>query len=140
MQAELAKLQPQAAAATQAAPTPQTAEEWLRFAIGQGRNNDADGAIASLTKCIELKAELMPCWVFRGNARAMKGLYDAASTDYARAIELDPNHPGPYTGRGIMFAKQGKRDEAIRDLRTALRLKPDFGDAQRALKMLGAEP
>jgi hypothetical protein len=39
-----------------------------------------------------------------------------------------------------MFAKQGKRDEAIRALRTALGLKPDFGDAQKALKMLGAEP
>jgi len=143
VQAELAKLTPQpaaAAAATPAKPTPQTAEEWLRFAISQGRQNDADGAIASLSKCLELKSDLLPCWVFRGNAKAAKGLYDSASEDYAKAVSLDPNHPAPYAGRGIMLAKQGKREEAIRDLRMALRLKPDFNDAKQALKLLGVEP
>lgn len=145
VKAELAKLEPQpaapqSAAAPQAAPAPQTAEEWLKFAMRQARQNDADGAIVSLTKCLDLKADMLPCLVFRGNARAVKGQYDSASADYARAIALDPNHPAAYAGRGIMFAKQGKRDEAIRDLRTALRLKPDFGDAKQALQRLGAEP
>ena len=140
VKAELAKLEPQTPAAPQAAPEPQTAEEWLKSAIRQGRQKDADGAIVSLTKCLDLKPDMLPCWVFRGNAKAVKGQYDAASADYAKAIALDPNHPGAYTGRGIMFAKQGKRDEAIRDLRTALRLKPDFGDAKQALQRLGVEP
>jgi tetratricopeptide (TPR) repeat protein len=140
VKAELAKLEPQAAATSQGAPTPETAEEWLKLAMRQGRQKDADGAIASLTKCLELKADMLPCLVFRGNAQAVKGLYDSASADYAKAIALDPNHPAPYAGRGIMLAKQGKRDEAIRDLRTALRLKPDFNDAKQALQRLGVEP
>lgn len=144
VQAELARLDPPPAPASPATPTapqqaatPKTHEEWFRQALSQGRRNDADGALASLTKCLELKPDALPCLVLRGNVLAMKGEYDAASADYRKAMETDPNHPAAYAGRGIMLAKQGKRDEAIRELRTALRLKPDFADAQRALKMLG---
>jgi len=148
VQTELAKLDPPAAptaapatpAAPQQASTPKTHEEWFRQALSQGRAKDAEGAQASLTKCLELKPDALPCLVLRGNVQAMKGDYAAASADYKKAMETDPNHPAAYTGRGIMLAKQGKRDEAIRDLRTALRLKPDFADAQRALKMLGETP
>lgn len=145
VQAELAKLDPPPApvaapAAAQSAATPQTHEEWFRQALSQGRRNDAEGALASLTKCLELQPKALPCLVLRGNVLAMKGEYDAASADYRKAMETDPNHPAAYAGRGIMLAKQGKRDEAIRELRTALRLKPDFADAQRALKMLGETP
>ncbi|MEO8379215.1 MAG: tetratricopeptide repeat protein [Acidobacteriota bacterium] len=145
VQAELTKLDPPAApaaapAAPQQAATPKTHEEWFRLALSQGRGNDAAGALASLTKCLELKPDALPCLVLRGNVLAMKGDYAAAAADYRKATETDPNHPAAYAGRGIMLAKQGKRDEAIRELRTALRLKPDFADAQRALKMLGETP
>jgi hypothetical protein len=39
-----------------------------------------------------------------------------------------------------MFAKQGKKDEAVRDLRQALSINPNIGDAKRALEQLGVQP
>jgi len=133
VKAELAKLQP---APT---PTPQTAEEWLKQALQQGRDKNAAGALASLSKCIELKP-LLPCYVLRGNVETMMNRYDEARADYDKAIALDPKHAAPYTGRGIMFAKQGKKDEAVRDLRQALSINPNIGDAKRALERLGVQP
>jgi tetratricopeptide (TPR) repeat protein len=132
--AELEKLDPPQPAA------PQTAEDFLRVAMEAGRKSDGPGAIAALQKCIELKRDFLPCHVFLGNVYTATDQFPQALTEYRLSIEIDPNHPAPYMGRGIMYAKQGRKDEAVQDLRTVLKLKPDFAEAKQALQMLGVQP
>lgn len=42
------------------------------------------------------------------------------------AMELDPEHPWPYSMRGAAYSAKGKYDKALLDLDKAIELSPDF--------------
>lgn len=128
-QAELLKLDP---------AEPKTAEEFLKVALEAGKKNDAEGAIDALNRCIAIDAKSVPCHGYL--ARALVAMRDlpAATTTMTKLIELNPKDPTSYAGRGMVFAMQNKRLEAIRDFRMALELKPDFAEAKQALERLEA--
>ena len=60
---------------------------------------------------------------------AAEGDYDAAITDFIRAIELDPRLPGAYHNRGIARLAKGDYAAAIADYTVAIELDPRFAAA-----------
>lgn len=48
-----------------------------------------------------------------------------------------PTHAAAHWRLGLMFEKQGKKPEAVSEMKTAVQLKPDFEDAKKDLKRLG---
>jgi Flp pilus assembly protein TadD len=73
----------------------------------------------------------------RGFAHFSKGAFEKALIDYSKAIELEPMDSGFYRNRGTLYAKVGKKDEAIRDFQNAAKL----GDkkTQELLKKFGVQ-
>jgi predicted AlkP superfamily phosphohydrolase/phosphomutase/Tfp pilus assembly protein PilF len=67
------------------------------------------------------------------------GRYDEALVALGRAIELDPLNAEAYHNRGLVYEKQGKRDEALVEYRTALRYRTDYEPARAALRRLGGD-
>ena len=68
-----------------------------------------------------------------------KGYYGAIQT-FSEIIRLTPNSPYPYFNRGVAHFYHGQNyDKAIRDLTTAIRLKPKFDKAYRMRGMVRAE-
>jgi tetratricopeptide (TPR) repeat protein len=65
------------------------------------------------------------------------GRYDEALIQLERAIELDPLNAEGYYNRGLVYEKQGKRDAALTEYRTALRYRTDYEPARAALRRLG---
>jgi predicted AlkP superfamily phosphohydrolase/phosphomutase/Tfp pilus assembly protein PilF len=65
------------------------------------------------------------------------GRYDEALVQLNRAIELDPLNAEAYHNRGLVYEKQGMRDEALADYRTALRYRTDYEPARAALRRVG---
>ena len=63
-----------------------------------------------------------------------------ALPDVNEAIRLNPKYPYAYRVRGLIYARIGLREPAIRDLRHALKLKPDIEFVRDELKKLGAKP
>ncbi|MEE9231171.1 MAG: tetratricopeptide repeat protein [Acidobacteriota bacterium] len=63
----------------------------------------------------------------RGVLRSHAGHLEAASADYARAIDLDVKFPAPYYNRGLDQLNSGQLKEALSSLDAALTLHP--GDA-----------
>ncbi|HEY1792562.1 MAG TPA: tetratricopeptide repeat protein [Opitutaceae bacterium] len=62
-----------------------------------------------------------------------------ARDEFADAVYLDPGSPEAQYALGISIAMTGgSRDEAVGHLRQALRMRPDFRMARRALEQLGA--
>jgi len=55
--------------------------------------------------------------------------------EYQTAIRLKPDYAEAHNNLGIIYAKQGRLDEAILEFRVALSLKPDFIDALNNLKL-----
>lgn len=47
------------------------------------------------------------------------------------ALRLNPNFAEAYRNRGVTKAKLGKHEEAIAELKQAMRLKPEFKEKRR---------
>ncbi|WP_394841968.1 tetratricopeptide repeat protein [Pendulispora brunnea] len=63
-----------------------------------------------------------------GTVYREQGLFEQAERSYATAIRLDPKNAGAYAGRGILREVRGDAsDEAIRDFKVAIGLRPDEG-------------
>jgi tetratricopeptide (TPR) repeat protein len=61
--------------------------------------------------------------------RAMNRLGDAANA-YGKAATLAPNYADPHNGLGVLLVQQQRPREAIPHFDTALRIQPDFYEAQ----------
>ncbi|MFZ0915883.1 MAG: tetratricopeptide repeat protein, partial [Candidatus Udaeobacter sp.] len=109
-------------------PKPNDAEGFLNRAGARGFNGDRNGAIADLSRAIDLDPKSEPAVYRRGAFKLQKGDYDGAITDLTRAIELSPNTADYYNDRGL--AKLNKRDNdcAIVDFTRATEL-----DAKNAI-------
>jgi Flp pilus assembly protein TadD len=59
-----------------------------------------------------------------------------AISAFRASIELDPRNPTYHYHLGLALAKNGNPDDARKAVEAALKLKPDFTDAQRLLQTL----
>jgi predicted AlkP superfamily phosphohydrolase/phosphomutase/Tfp pilus assembly protein PilF len=64
------------------------------------------------------------------------GRYDESLAELERAIAQQPLNPEAHHNRGVIFEKQGKRDEAVAAYRSALRYNPQYAPSQQALVRL----
>ncbi|MEI6608490.1 MAG: tetratricopeptide repeat protein [Deltaproteobacteria bacterium] len=61
--------------------------------------------------------------------------YDEAIYHYRQALQIDSSNPGTHFNLGIALAKNGEVKESIKNFRLAINLKPDYEQAQKALKL-----
>ena len=87
---------------------PNGAEGFLNRAGARGFNGDMNGAIADLSRAIDLDPKSEPAVYRRGAFKLQKGDCDGAIMDLSRAIELSPNTADYYNDRGL--AKLNKHD------------------------------
>ena len=74
-----------------------------------------------------------------GQQLSSKSYYGAIQT-FSEVIRLTPDSPLPYYNRGMAYFYHGQNyDKAIRDLTTAIRLKPKFDKAYRLRGLVRAE-
>lgn len=109
-------------------PKPNNAEGFLNRAGARGSNGDMDGAIADLSRAIELDAKSEPAIYKRGAFKLQKGDYDGAIADLSRAIELSPNTADFYSDRGLAKLRKRDNDGAIVDFTRTIEL-----DAKNAI-------
>ena len=64
----------------------------------------------------------------RGNAYFRAADYEQALADYARALQLRPDHPGILMNRGLALHNLGRHEEALAAYDRALQLRPDHPD------------
>ena len=57
------------------------------------------------------------------------GQYERAIQDFSRTLELQPDDPKAYIGRGLVYTALGQYERAIQDLSRALELQPDLPEA-----------
>ena len=68
--------------------------------------------------------------VDRGTCYRRVGKPGAAAEEFRKGIEINPNHPNAHRNLGVVLAFDlGKREEAIQEFETYLRLMPNAPDA-----------
>jgi tetratricopeptide (TPR) repeat protein len=64
------------------------------------------------------------------------GRYDESLVQLGLAIELDPLNPEAYHNRGVIYERQSKPQEALKEYETALRYNPQYDPSREALLRL----
>jgi tetratricopeptide (TPR) repeat protein len=106
-----------------ASPAPaREAEDYYASGLRKHDQGDSDGAIADLTRAIELGSTNPAAYNNRGAEKLKKGDFDGAITDCNRAIELDAEHASAYAIRAYAKDKTGDSDGAMADLGRAIKL------------------
>ncbi|MGH6969046.1 MAG: tetratricopeptide repeat protein [Stellaceae bacterium] len=103
-----------------------------------------DEAIAGCTALIATDKQTDKMLVYAYNNRAWayhrKGEDVKGLRDVDMALILAPKNAAVIETRAEIYEKLGKRDQAVADYRTALKLDPKMKEAQDGLKRLNATP
>jgi Flp pilus assembly protein TadD len=87
-------------------------------------------ACAAFSRAIALQPAHAPTWLNYGNASIDLDDLTAAEALYRAALRLDPALPEAHASLGYVLTRQGRLPEAIEACEAAIRLRPDFAQAQ----------
>lgn len=87
--------------------------------------SDADGALAVVDAMLQRDAKNADAWRFKADVfQFIKNQPDAALAAYRKAIETQPNDPRAYFGTVGMLTRQGKLDDAEKDMAVLRKIAP----------------
>lgn len=106
---------------------PTSANAWAQLCSAQNWvSEEAQLAIQSCSKSIELDPHSAEGWTFRGDISLKAKDYDLAIEDYDQAILLAPDWMWPLDNRGEAYLRESKFDLAIADFNSVIRVSPDY--------------
>lgn len=111
---------------TEAAPRLALVNLYLKSEDRKQALDAAQTAAATLPNNPDVQAAL-------GRARAAVGDFDQAVAAYNKQIALSPGSPQPYLSLAELYTNRKDRASAVRSLKRALSIKPDYLPAQIAL-------
>jgi lipoprotein NlpI len=100
------------------------AHDYYNSASSKAAKRDWDGAIADLTKAIELKPNHAEAYYNRGFAKAAERDWDGAIADCTKAIELKPDYAKACYNRGNAKKAKGDFEGAKADYTKAIAVDP----------------
>ena len=123
-----------------------SAHLWLTICYLNRRPKLLNAARTSLNACIGSNPDLVGLYLLRASIFGEEGsqahgkeaadAFEAAEEDYRHALKLEPDDDVRYgllARRGLLRMQSGRLDEAVADLESAIRLKPDRYQAHTTL-------
>jgi len=101
-----------------------TAEDFFRDAVRQNNARDYSGALQSLSRTLEMRADWLPAVVLQADVYYRDKQYEKAIKGFTHAIELDPKRAASYDSRGLAYSYSGRHDQAIPDYTKSIELAP----------------
>jgi tetratricopeptide (TPR) repeat protein len=131
----------QARAACESAITAFPDDPILHQLLAELKQSAADhaGAAAEARRSLDLLPGNSQAWLLLGLALAQQEKYQEASTAFREVFKLDSQDVWGRQNFAICLQKLGRRDEAIREFKRALAIKPRFGLAWLGLGELYEE-
>jgi len=115
------------------AAAPKMAYLHANLGLAYRRSGQAQNAINSYMKAIELDPSDIDVLLSFGSLLKECGLLDEAIQVYKKILELNRNIPEAYSGIGNIYLSQSLHQKAIEVFSLALRLKPDYINAMNGL-------
>ena len=109
------------------AQTPQTAQDYLKSAVGHFQSGNTDASLADVNKALELDPNYVDALYLRAVLRQKKGDGAGILADYNKIIELAPSGRGVevvYTNRSMLRLQSKDVNGALEDLDKAISINP----------------
>jgi tetratricopeptide (TPR) repeat protein len=98
---------------------------WVARGMARLEGRDAEGALRDFDKALEVNPRCLAALEDRAAVLSeMTGRTEEAIQALDKAVEWYPEYGQARAGRGVLLARLGKSDEALRDAREAERLDP----------------
>lgn len=110
-----------------------TAADHLKFAEELSAHRDFQGAAGELLRCLSLEPALLVARRLLAGAFEQLGEHQRAMLEYRKVLLIAPGDLEAHICMGKILFAQGEVDEGLKQLREALRLNPQSGDARSAL-------
>lgn len=104
-----------------------------QHAAWQSASGDHAGATASARRVVELLPHSVTAWAALGDALVQQEQFTAAADAYAEGLRRDPDNYWARHNLARLYTRLDRRDDARREYRHALKLKPRFGPAHLGL-------
>lgn len=85
---------------------------------------DVISALAVLDAVVETFPDYAEGWNQRATVNYMIGNLDASLADIDKVLAIEPRHYGALSGRVLIYLRQDRHDEALRDMLAALAIHP----------------
>jgi tetratricopeptide (TPR) repeat protein len=108
---------------------PDLADRMKQAGTAQARGDTAT-ALTIFAGVVKDYPDYAEGWNQRATLYYELGNYDASLADIAKVLELEPRHFGALSGRVLIELKQGKRDDALKDMRAALAIDPYLSEKE----------
>lgn len=95
------------------------------IAAGQARR-----AVEIYDRLIEMRPGWAEAWNKRATAHFMAGDLTASVADIQETVEREPRHFGAWSGLGLIYARRGQPEPALRAFEKALELNPHMDGAR----------
>jgi Tfp pilus assembly protein PilF len=115
--------------------SPDAHYSYATFLGSTGKENDA---LSELRRVIQFKPDHVDAQLLLADALFAKGDLEEAKIHYVAALHADPKLAIAYNGLGRLYLSQGQISQAIVQFGEALRLKPDYKEAEENLRIAKA--
>lgn len=102
-------------------------------AMNTGNFKESEELLNGLVANSESYAE---AWNKRATLYFLMGRFDDSLADIVKTLDLEPRHFGALSGRGMIYARQGKLRDALTSYREALAINPHMPGATAAVRQL----
>jgi len=102
-------------------------------AAWQSASGDRAGSTASARRVVELLPHSVTAWAALGDALVWQEQFTAAADAYTEGLRRDPENYWARHNLARLYTRLDRRDDALREYRHALKLKPRFGPAHLGL-------
>jgi tetratricopeptide (TPR) repeat protein len=103
--------------------------------LGRGAPGDVERAVVAL-RSVAAQRPSGSVWNELGTAERRLGRLAEAEADFRRALQADAHDGDAHGNLGALLAAAGRENEAVAELREAVRLRPDQTEPLRALAWL----
>lgn len=100
------------------------------------KKNHYDRALDYFKQAAAIKRGSSDTFVMIGRVLVEKRDYNAAMTEFERALNFDPKYADAYYGLGVCLEKLGRKDEALARYRKAREISPDSKVINEAIERL----
>ncbi len=113
-----------------------TAEVLLGQAVAAMGESENAASLEILDRIIVAYPAFAEAWNKRATLQFLLGNYDAALSNIAKVLELEPRHFGALAGRGMIYEQKEKWSDALAAFREALIMNPSMPGVKDAIREL----